>query len=85
MSVYDKPPRFKQPTNDLPRYVVVRDFGHLGQEGITSPEMGFKEIANGIMTGELNQVLAVVEFNVAEGWSCDRTGDIKDYIEEMEG
>lgn len=70
---------------DASQFVVTRDYGKLGLESVTSPDTTRASIVRDIVSGEIDRVASVVEFNPVEGWSKDITDDIRDAVENYEG
>lgn len=59
-----------------PLYIVMRDFGKLGFESVTDPDMTRASIAGDIATGQIDRVAYVIEAFPLEGSSRDITDDI---------
>jgi hypothetical protein len=62
-----------------PYYLVWRDHGRLGFEGVAYPEMSRRNIIEDIQSGQLDRVVAVIE--IFEGRSRDITDDIREAVE----
>lgn len=59
-----------------PLFIVMRDFGKLGFESVTSPDATRESIANDIVTGQIDRVAYVIEVDGREGTSRDVTDEI---------
>jgi hypothetical protein len=66
------------PNNDVDAYIVVEDFGALGCAYVeTELDAADREsIIRAFISGEYENALRVVSFNIAEGWSRDVSEDI---------
>lgn len=70
-------------TLDQSSFIVMRDFGKLGFESVTSPDDTRDSIIESIAQRQIDRVVSVVEYNVVEGWSKDITADIRDAVEQL--
>jgi hypothetical protein len=70
------------PENDVTVYLVVEDFGHLGQafRETDISEADFDTMVLNIISGEYRNPLRVVAFNTVEGWSRDVSEDIANEV-----
>lgn len=68
---------------DQSSFIVMRDFGRLGLESVTSPDDTRDSIIESIAQRQIDRVVSVVEYNVVEGWSKDITADIRDAVEQI--
>jgi hypothetical protein len=59
-------------------FVPFNDCGRLGIEAVVNPAFGRADIIDYIRRGELahDDIVKVIEFNAAEGWSRDVTDEI---------
>ena len=66
------------PGTDQDVYLVVDDFGHLGQAWRESDvgDTDFEAIINDLLEGQYNSPVLVVGFNIAEGWCRDVSSDV---------
>jgi hypothetical protein len=62
-----------------PYYLVWRDHGRHGFEGVAYPETSKRNIIEDIARGQIDRVVAVLEIH--EGRSRDITDDIRDSVE----
>lgn len=62
-----------------PCYLVFRDYGRHGFEGVAYPETSKRNIIEDIQSGQLDRVVAVLE--IFEGRARDITDDIRDSVE----
>jgi hypothetical protein len=70
------------PENDVTVYIVVEDFGDLGQafRETDIAEADFDTMVRNIISGEYRNPLRVVAFNTVEGWSRDVSEDIANEV-----
>ena len=64
---------------ERPIYVVLRDFGKLGIEGVTDPSDTRETIINDIASGQIDRVISVTEIIGSE--ASDITEIIRDAVE----
>jgi hypothetical protein len=62
-----------------PYYLVWRDYGRHGFEGVAYPEASKRNIIEDIRSGQLERVVSVIEIH--EGRARDITDDIRDSVE----
>lgn len=67
---------------DQSYFIVMRDFGKLGFESVSDPDMTRDSIINDIATGQIDRVAYVIECNPVEGWSHDITDGINEAVAE---
>lgn len=60
-----------------PVYMVMRDFGKNGLEGLCYPEHTLRKVADLYRAGEWDNVVKIIEINEAEGTCRDVLEDIK--------
>lgn len=63
---------------DQSLYIVMRDWGKLGLESVTEPDMTRESIAHDIRKGQIYAVVYVIECNPVEGWARDVTAEINE-------
>jgi hypothetical protein len=70
------------PENDVTAYIVVEDFGDLGQafRETDIADADFDTMVRNIISGEYRNPLRVVAFNTVEGWSRDVSEDIANEV-----
>ncbi len=70
------------PENDVTVYIVVEDFGHLGQafRETDIAEADFDTMVRNIISGEYRNPVRVVAFNTVEGSSRDVSEDIANEV-----
>jgi hypothetical protein len=70
------------PENDVTVYIVVEDYGDLGQafRETDIAEADFETMARNIISGEYRNPVRVVAFNTVEGWSRDVSEDIANEV-----
>jgi hypothetical protein len=70
------------PENDVTVYLVVEDFGDLGQafRETDLAEADHETMVRNIISGEYGNPLRVVAFNTVEGWSRDVSEDIANEV-----
>jgi hypothetical protein len=70
------------PENDVTVYLVVEDFGHLGQafRETDIAEADFDTMVRNIISGEYRNPVRVVAFNTVEGWARDVSEDIANEV-----
>jgi hypothetical protein len=70
------------PENDVTVYLVVEDFGDLGQafRETDLAEADHETMVRNIISGEYRNPLRVVAFNTVEGWSRDVSEDIANEV-----
>jgi hypothetical protein len=61
---------------DQSLFIVMRDWGKLGFESVSEPEMTRESIAEDIAKGQIYNVAYVIECNPIEGWSKVITDEI---------
>jgi hypothetical protein len=66
------------PDNNTDVYIVIEDFGHLGRAYVeTELDAADREsIIRDFISGQYENALRVVSFNIAEGWSRDVSEDV---------
>jgi hypothetical protein len=66
------------PGGDQDVYLVVDDFGHLGQAWRESNvgDTDLDAVISDLLEGQYNNPVSVVGFNVAEGWCRDASEDV---------
>jgi hypothetical protein len=64
---------------NAPLYLVMRDYGRHGFEGVAYPETSKRNIIEDIQSGQIDRVVAVLE--IFEGRSRDITDDIREAVE----
>jgi hypothetical protein len=67
---------------DAPLYLVMRDYGRHGFEGVAYPETSKRNIIEDIQSGQIDRVVAVIE--IFEGRSRDITDDIREAVEAQQ-
>jgi hypothetical protein len=70
-------------TWDRSLFVVMRDFGKIGMESVTNPEMTRESLIADIASGQIDRVVLVTELNPVEGWASDITSDVLDAAEAI--
>lgn len=70
-------------TWDRSLFTVMRNFGDIGLESISTPEMTRESLIADIASGQIDRVVLVTEHNPFEGWSRDITSDVLDAAEEI--
>ena len=73
------PPFVQHRSFTAPLYLVIRDHGRHGFEGVADPETSKRNIVEDIRSGQIDRVTAVIE--IFEGRSTDITDDIRDAVE----
>lgn len=75
----------KQPDDDVTIYIVLNDFGPLGQAYVETDvaEADETTVASKILSGEYSNPVRVVAFNTAKEWSGDVTEDIARAVQEL--
>ena len=63
---------------ERPVYVVLRDFGKLGIEGVTDPSDTRETIINGLINQQIDRVTCILE--IYEGRSTDVTDDFREAV-----
>ncbi|KQZ00785.1 hypothetical protein ASD45_07895 [Pseudolabrys sp. Root1462] len=69
---------------DVTVYIVLQDFGRVGRAyRETDEETADKDtLIEDILNGQFQQIVRIVAFNTAEGWSRDVTEDVaRDVVE----
>ena len=72
--------------HDVTVYIVLNDFSQLGRAYVETDEAAADErsVINNISSGQYSNLVRVVAFNTAEGWSRDVTGDVARALLERE-
>lgn len=69
---------------DRSLFTVIRDYGKLGLESQPlEPTVTAEQIAADIASGQIDRVVAVIEFNPIEGWSSDITVSIAEQVDAL--
>lgn len=68
----------KHVTFDGPLYLVMRDWGKHGFEGVSYPEQSKRNIIEDIATGQIDRVVSVIE--IEDGRATDVTDEIEDAV-----
>ena len=63
-------------------YLVLDDFGHLGQSWRETnvKDTNLEAVITDLLEGQYNRPVRVVDFNTAEGWARDVSEDVADEI-----
>lgn len=64
-----------------PLFLVLRDFGKLGFESVTRPEDTRMSIAQDIASGQIDNVVSVIE--LVDGIGCDITDTISAIVDRL--
>ncbi len=72
-----------RPAPDQSLFIVMRDYGRLGMESVSDPDMTREGIVRDIVSGQIERVVYVIEVNAAEKWSRDITLSIFEDVENV--
>jgi hypothetical protein len=63
-------------------YIVLEDFGRLGRayRETDLQRSDFEDVISDLLTGQFEQPLRVIAFNVREGWARDVSNDIAEEL-----
>jgi hypothetical protein len=70
------------PGEDHTVYLVLDDFGHLGQSWRETDvkDTDLEAVINDLLEGQYNNPVQVVGFNITEGWARDVSDDVADEV-----